>query len=153
MFQHKGMAQDITEQLRDKNIVLFDGVCNLCNGSVNFLIDNDKRNKLHFASLQSGFGQQVLAHFGMAQHDFDTFLFVKKGERYVRSRAAIEVMRTLGGAWQAATVLLLVPRFVRDAVYRWVSAHRYRLFGKSEQCRLPTPALRAKFLEDARIAH
>ncbi|MCU0449631.1 MAG: thiol-disulfide oxidoreductase DCC family protein [Bernardetiaceae bacterium] len=128
-----------------ENLVLFDGVCNLCNGAVNFLIDIDKHNRLRFTSLQSGLGQHLGQQFGLAG-SLDTFIFVRDGQFFVRSQAALEVLRTVGGWWQIFYVLIIVPRFIRDGVYRWVARNRYRWFGKLEACRIPTPALRAKFL-------
>jgi predicted DCC family thiol-disulfide oxidoreductase YuxK len=130
----------------EKNIVLFDGVCNLCNGAVNFLIDIDHQQKLHFASLQSSLGQAILGQQGMNLDELDTFLYVRGEQVYTRSRAALEVLRTVGGLWQLGYVFMLVPGFIRDAVYKMVSRHRYRWFGKLEACRIPTPELKARFL-------
>jgi predicted DCC family thiol-disulfide oxidoreductase YuxK len=130
----------------EKNIVLFDGVCNLCNGAVNFLIDIDQQQKLHFASLQSSLGQAVLQQQGMRLDELDTFLFMRGEQVYTRSRAALEVLRTVGGPWQLGYGFMLVPGFIRDAVYKMVSRHRYRWFGKLEACRVPTPELKARFL-------
>lgn len=129
-----------------ESVVLFDGVCNLCNSIVNFLIDADRRQCLKFASLQSATGQQILERFGMDTTDFDTFVFYHKGRAYTRSRAALEVARLLGGIWQLAYVGILIPPALRDGIYRWVSQNRYRWFGKRETCRIPTPELKARFL-------
>jgi predicted DCC family thiol-disulfide oxidoreductase YuxK len=129
-----------------RNIVLFDGVCNLCNGAVNFLIDRDKNNRLHFASLQSDFGQSVLRDFAMEVDDFDTFIFLHKDKLFTRSSGALEVMRILGGFWLFLYIFKIVPPFIRDAVYNLISKNRYKWFGKRESCRMPTPDLKAKFL-------
>jgi predicted DCC family thiol-disulfide oxidoreductase YuxK len=129
-----------------QNVVLFDGVCNLCNGAVNFLIDIDHQQKLHFASLQSDFGQRVLQAQGLDTFQFDSFVFLQGTQFYTRSRAALEVARTLGGFWQLAYGFMLVPSFIRDGVYNLVSRYRYRWFGKLEACRVPTLALKARFL-------
>lgn len=134
------------EKYLSKNIVLFDGVCNLCNGAINFLIDHDKDNKLHFASLQSDFGQQALKDYGMKTNDFDTFVFLKNSEFFTRSQAALEVLKVVGGSWSALYVLRFVPTFLRDGVYKLIAKNRYRLFGQRDACRMPTPELKAKFL-------
>ncbi len=129
-----------------KSVVLFDGVCNLCNSAVNFLLDIDQHQRLHFASLQSTFGQAVLAGQGMDQRDLDTFVFLVNNQVFTRSRAALEVLRAVGGVWQLAYCLIIVPPFIRDGIYKWVAKNRYRWFGKQETCRLPTPLLKARFL-------
>lgn len=134
------------EKYQQKNVVLFDGVCNLCNDAVNFLIDEDKNNRLHFASLQSEFGQAVLRDFSMQTDDFDTFVFIHQGKLFIRSTGALEVMRVLGGKWSMLYVFKLVPTFLRDAMYKFISKNRYRWFGKQNACRMPTPELKAKFL-------
>ncbi|TAH20744.1 MAG: thiol-disulfide oxidoreductase DCC family protein [Cytophagales bacterium] len=134
------------EKYANKNIVLFDGVCNLCNGAVNFLIDHDKNNVLYFASLQSDFGQEVLKDYGMKTNDFDTFVFLKNGKPFTRSQAALEVLHQLGGGWSSLYLFRFVPSFVRDSIYKLVAKNRYRLFGQREACRMPTPELKAKFL-------
>ncbi len=129
-----------------ESVVLFDGVCNLCNGIVNFLIDADHRKRLKFASLQSETGQQILMRFGMDTADFDTFVFYSKGHIYTRSRAALEVARELGGMWRLAYGAIIIPPLLRDGIYRLIAANRYRCFGKRDACRMPTPELKARFL-------
>ncbi|MCS7019931.1 MAG: DCC1-like thiol-disulfide oxidoreductase family protein [Cytophagales bacterium] len=128
------------------SLVLFDGICNLCNGLVDFLLSADRRQVLKFASLQSATGQQVLQHFGFDTSYFDTFIFYDKGKIYTRSRAALEVARKLGGIWQIAYLGILIPPCIRDWVYQQISAKRYQWFGKRNMCRMPTPELQARFL-------
>jgi predicted DCC family thiol-disulfide oxidoreductase YuxK len=130
----------------DKNIILFDGVCNLCNTSVNFVIDHDKQKVFHFASLQSSFGQFFCQKYNLPSTNFNSFIYFKKGVLYKKSRAALEVSKTLKGFWQIAYVFVLVPSLVRDAVYNYISKNRYVFFGKKEACRLPTPDLKERFL-------
>ncbi len=134
------------EKYINKNIVLFDGVCNLCNGAINFLIDHDKDNHLLFASLQSDFGQGVLKDYGMNTSDFDTFVFLKDGKMFSRSQGALEVMNVLGGSWSSLYLFRFVPTFLRDGVYKVIAKNRYKLFGQRDACRMPTPELKAKFL-------
>jgi predicted DCC family thiol-disulfide oxidoreductase YuxK len=129
-------------------IVLFDGVCNLCNGAVNFIIERDPDGRFAFAALQSEAGRSLLAAHGRR---FDgqpqTIYLVEDGRLYDRSAAALRIARGLRGAWRAAWALILVPRPLRDLAYRLVARNRYRWFGRTEACRRPTPELRARFLE------
>jgi predicted DCC family thiol-disulfide oxidoreductase YuxK len=128
-------------------IVLFDGICNLCNASVSFLIDRDSRARLRFAALQSETGQALLEKLGLRKTDFDTMVLVE-GERFsLRSTAALRIATYLDGWWWLAAMGLFVPTFLRDFVYGIVARNRYRWFGALEACRMPTPELRRRFLE------
>ncbi len=130
-----------------KNVVLFDGVCNLCNGAVNFLIDHDPEGKLHYAALQSDFGQAVLEAHQLPTDDYGSFIFLdEEGRIYQKSRGALEVARILGGGWQWLYVFVIVPPFLRDAVYTLIARNRYRWFGKRDSCRMPTPELKSRFI-------
>lgn len=128
-------------------VVLFDGVCNLCNASVQFILERDPAGRFRFASLQSGAGRALLAAHGLPTDELATVVVVADGRAYTRSDAALRVARGLRGAWPALGVLRLVPRALRDAVYGVVAAHRYRWLGRRGECMLPTPALRSRFLE------
>jgi len=131
--------------------VLFDGVCNLCNASVNFVIDRDPGAVFHFASLQSEAGRALLAGFGreVPEGDPDTVFLVEDGALFDRSTAVLRIARRLRGWPRMLVVFRLVPRVVRDAVYGFLARRRYRLFGRSEACRVPTKALKARFLDAA----
>jgi predicted DCC family thiol-disulfide oxidoreductase YuxK len=133
----------------DSPTILFDGVCNMCNAAVNFIIDRDPAGALRFASLQSEAARQLLALRGFTAPtaEPETILFVCGDRVYERSTAALKIARRLSGLWPLLTVLLLVPRPLRDVVYRWIARNRYRWFGKSEFCRVPTPELRERFLQ------
>jgi predicted DCC family thiol-disulfide oxidoreductase YuxK len=131
--------------------ILFDGVCNLCNGFVQFVIRHDTAGRFRFAALQSAAGQALLAAAGRPElaataADPDSVLVVEEGRVYTHSTAVLRIAGHLGGAWHAAAVGWLLPRAWRDALYRYVARHRYRWFGRQESCLLPTPALRARFL-------
>jgi len=126
--------------------VLFDGVCNLCNAAVLFVIDRDPAGYFRFAALQSDEGQRLLAEHGHRAPDLSSVLLVDGGRVYARSTAALRVARRLTGLWPLLYVFLAVPRPVRDAVYDWVARNRYRWFGRQDACRVPTPELRQRFL-------
>ena len=128
------------------NVVYFDGVCNLCNSAVNFLIDQDKQGRLKFASLQSEAGKAVLHRSGLPEQDYDSFILVKDGQLFQKSEAVLEVVRLLGGGWSLLYGFKIIPRAWRDWLYTQIAQNRYRWFGKRTQCRLPTPELRARFL-------
>lgn len=136
----------MNDSFEDKDIILFDGVCNLCNASVNFVIDQDKKGYFYFASLQSEFGQLFCKKYQLPSKDFNSFIYFKKGIIYKKSRAALEVSKTLKGIWQLTYIFMLVPSFIRNAVYNSISRNRYLFFGKKEACRLPTPDLKKRFL-------
>jgi len=130
-----------------KNVILFDGVCNLCNDVVNLLLDLDINKVLYFSSLQSDFGQSVLRKFNLPTNNFNSFIFLKKGKIYQKSDGALEVCRTLGRFWKILYFFKIIPTFARDAVYEWVAKNRYQWFGKKEFCRMPIPDLQARFLD------
>lgn len=127
------------------DVILFDGVCNFCNATINFVIDHDADHRFRFASLQSAYGQRVLAKNGRATTDFDTVLLLREGKLYQKSEAALEIARFLRG-WAWLYIFRFVPRFLRDAVYNLIAKNRYRIFGKTESCRIPTPEERALFI-------
>ncbi|MEO5592834.1 MAG: thiol-disulfide oxidoreductase DCC family protein [Chitinophagaceae bacterium] len=131
----------------DKNIVLFDGVCNLCSTSVHFILRKDKKNQFLFGSLQGTTGQAILAKYQLPATTFNSFILVEGETLYTRSTAALRMLKHLGGGWSVFYVFILVPVFIRDAVYKWIAKNRYKWFGKKEACWLPTPATKAKFLD------
>jgi predicted DCC family thiol-disulfide oxidoreductase YuxK len=138
---------------RANPIILYDGVCGLCNRLVQFLLRHDKRGQLRFASLQSDFAAKVLLRHGLDPKDLDTFHFVENYEQqdervFQRSDAVVRAGRELGGFWAAlAAIGGLLPRAVRDLFYRVIARNRYRVFGKFETCMLPNPEQRNRFLD------
>lgn len=139
-------------------ILLFDGVCNLCNAAVRFVLNNDRTGRIMFASLQSEVGRALVGPVDVAgtlvdppghavANDPGTFVFVEDGRRYDRSTAALKVARHLGGMWPLLGVFEVVPVGIRDAVYDFVAARRYGWFGRTDACRLPTPEESSRFLE------
>lgn len=131
---------------RDRPIVLFDGVCNLCNGGVQWLIDHDPDGQFRFAPLQSGAAQALLADVGFEDYDFDTFVLVDGDDYYTKSGAALEIARRLDRPWSLLALGRAVPRPLRDAVYDLVATYRYVVFGKRSQCMRPTPEIRDRFV-------
>lgn len=130
-------------------VVLFDGVCNLCHASVNYVIDRDPQGRFRFASLQSETARTLLEHHRVPipGGEPDTVLLLEDGRVYAQSTAALRIARRLSGPTRLLSLFLAVPRPVRDLVYRLVARNRYRWFGRSDVCRVPTPALKARFLE------
>lgn len=126
-------------------VLLFDGVCNLCEGWVRFIAARDPRGRVRFAALQSEAGHELARRHGLAE-DLRTAAFIEDGRLYTRSAAALKALAALGGLWRLAGALWLVPSPLRDAVYDWVARSRYRWFGKKESCLLPTPEIRSRFL-------
>ena len=127
-------------------IVLFDGVCNLCNGAVDFIIDRDPQARFRFAALQSEAARPLLERCGLPAEFLGNIVLVEDGACYLRSTAALRIARRLATPWPLLYALVLVPRPLRDALYDWLARNRYRWFGKRESCRMPPPELEARFL-------
>jgi len=131
----------------NKKIVLFDGVCNLCNKSVQFIIKRDRRDQFRFAALQSEIGEQFIKERGIDRTKTDSIiLFEPRVAYYTRSSAALKIGRSFGGVWSLLAVLEWIPRPIRDFFYNVIAKHRYRWFGKMDHCMVPTPELQSKFL-------
>ena len=130
----------------DKPIVLFDGVCNLCNSAVQFIIRHDKKNIFMFTSLQSDTGQKLLAQYDLPLNELNSFILIENNKAYTRSSGALRVIKKLKGLWPLLYGFMIVPKFIRDGVYNWVGRNRYKWFGKQDACMIPTPELKARFL-------
>ena len=129
-----------------KMTVLFDGVCNFCNASINFVIDRDKKGIFKFAALQSDIGQEILKKYGLKQTNFDSIILEKEGKIYQKSDAALEIVRNMDGLWKVFYIFKIIPSFLRNPVYNLIAKNRYRIFGRTDACRIPTPKLKARFL-------
>jgi predicted DCC family thiol-disulfide oxidoreductase YuxK len=132
--------------MQNNPVVLFDGICTLCNSSVQFLIRRDRQARLRFASLQSNFGQSVLQKFNLPQNNFSSFVLLEGEKIYLRSSAALRVTHYLGSFWKFFQIFWIVPPFVRDAIYDFIAKNRYKWFGKKPECMLPSPELKERFL-------
>lgn len=127
-------------------VILFDGVCNLCSALVQFLIRHDRAVRFRVGAIQSEAGSRLLRSHGIDPAEFETFVFLAEGKTFTRSDAALEVAYRIGGAWTMVKPLRFVPRGLRDRVYRVIARNRYRWFGRKEACMLPTPELVERFL-------
>ncbi|EIJ40405.1 hypothetical protein JoomaDRAFT_3463 [Galbibacter orientalis DSM 19592] len=132
-----------------KKIILFDGVCNLCNRSVQFVIKRDSKDVFRFASLQSDLGKKLLAERSINPQETDSIVLIEPNVAYyTRSSAAIEIAKELGGLWSLISAFnYILPENIRDSIYNFIAKNRYKWFGKKDECPLPTPEQRRKFIE------
>lgn len=129
-----------------QSVVLFDGVCNLCNSFVQFVIKYDKNERFKFASLQSDFAEKALSNFFMDSQKMSTVILLENGKLYSRSTAALRILNSLNGLWPLLYVFIIVPAFIRDVVYNLIAKNRYKWFGKKDSCMVPSPELQRRFL-------
>jgi predicted DCC family thiol-disulfide oxidoreductase YuxK len=130
-----------------KTVILFDGVCNLCNSSVQFILKRDRKNRFLFGSLQGKAGQHYLQQFRLPANDFNSFILVEGEKSYTRSAAVLHMLNRLGGPWRLFYVFMIIPPFIRNGVYNTIARNRYKWFGKKEQCPAPGAGLRSRFLD------
>ncbi len=127
-------------------IILFDGVCNLCNGAINFVITRDTANVFKFAPLQEKSGSLLLESYTIDSQKIDSIVLIENNTVYVKSSAALRIAKKLSGLWPLLYIFIIIPKFVRDGVYDFIAKNRYKWFGKTDQCILPTPSTKEKFL-------
>ena len=133
---------------KTKKIILYDGVCNLCNRSVQYMIQRDKNDEFRYASLQGEVGRKLVAERQIDTSKVDSIILIDPGVAYyVKSDAIMEIAKSIGGIWSVFTVFQWVPTRLRNIVYDLVAQYRYRWFGKLDQCMIPTPELKTKFLD------
>lgn len=130
----------------DTKIILFDGICNFCNYWVNFIIDHDEQNHFKFTALQSEKGRELLDRFNLPNDDFDSFILISQNNVYKKSSAAFQIAKQLSGWPRIFAPLRFLPRTFTDFIYDLTSRNRYKIFGKKDACRIPTPEERSKFL-------
>jgi predicted DCC family thiol-disulfide oxidoreductase YuxK len=136
-------------RIQDKyDIVLFDGVCNLCNGAVDFIIRNDKKNNFKFGSLQDAFSKKIMQDYAVAHDYLDSIVLIRGDRIFFKSEAALEICKKLGGIWTLFYCFKIFPDFMLNPVYDWIANSRYKWFGKRHTCRLPSPGEKSKFLSD-----
>lgn len=131
----------------NKKIILFDGVCNLCNSAVQYVIKYDKKDVFRFVALQSELGIEILEYIGINSKNIDSIILYEPGKAYYyKSTAALEIAKSLGGLFTFGTVFRIIPTEIRNYVYDYVAKNRYKWYGKQESCLLPTLAMNSKFL-------
>lgn len=129
------------------HLLLFDGICHLCDASVRFIVKRDPQGKIKFAPIQSALGSQLYSQHGLDPAAPNAMLFLTPRGAFKASDAALEIARTLGGPWKLALVFKSLPHALRDAAYDFIARNRYRWFGKDESCMMPTPELKTRMLE------
>jgi predicted DCC family thiol-disulfide oxidoreductase YuxK len=127
-------------------IILFDGICNFCNSAVNFTIKRNTKANIRFAPMQSQAGQKLLQQYDLPLDDLQSFIFIENGEFYKQSTAALKVCRHLKGLWPLCYGLIIIPKFIRDGIYNWIAKNRYKWFGVRQQCMIPAPEVKTRFL-------
>jgi predicted DCC family thiol-disulfide oxidoreductase YuxK len=132
--------------LKHSHIILFDGVCNLCNKSVQRVLKNDKKNQFKFAALQSNVGQELLKKYNLPTESFGSFVLLQNDKVYLKSTAALVVAKQLSGPIKLLYAFIIVPLFIRDFVYNIIAKNRYKWFGRQATCMVPTTEVKAKFL-------
>ena len=131
-----------------KSIIFFDGVCNLCNTSIDFVIQRDKKNHFLVGALQEDISKQILSKFDVREDYLDSIVLLENGEIYYKSTAALKIARNLSGLWPVLYIFIVIPKFLRDPIYDWIGTNRYRWFGKKNTCRIASPEEKAKFLSE-----
>ena len=134
------------DQPSPDNVIVFDGVCNLCNRAVSFIIERDAARIFRFSSMQSETGAGLLSANGIDPGNVETFLLIRRGTPYIRSDAAIEIAKELDRPWRWFTIISVIPKSIRDRMYSWIAANRYRWFGKRSECMTPTSEQRSRFI-------
>jgi len=133
--------------MNNSPVILFDGVCNLCNGSVQFVIKHDKAGLFKFASLQSEAGQQLLKKYQLPATNFNSFVLIQDEKAYTKSTAALMVAKQLTGVVKSLYAFSIIPTFIRDGVYNFIAKNRYSWFGKKDSCMIPSANIEARFLK------
>lgn len=133
--------------MNQQHIILFDGVCNFCNSTVNFVIKRNTKSNILFAPMQMEAGQKLLIQNHLPLDDLQSFIFIEDGIVYKQSTGAIKVCKHLRGLWPMCIVFKIIPTFLRDAIYNWIARNRYKWFGKKEVCMIPTDEVKARFLK------
>lgn len=134
------------KETKEHSIILFDGVCNLCNNSINFVIKRDKSNLFKFTALQEAPGIALLKQYGINTLDIDSIILIENGKAFTKSAAALRVAKGLSGGWPVLYGFIIIPKWIRNAVYDYIAKNRYKWYGKKDSCMIPTPDLKNKFL-------
>jgi predicted DCC family thiol-disulfide oxidoreductase YuxK len=133
--------------VNENPVILFDGVCNFCNGAINFVLKQDRKSVFRFAPLQSEAGRRLLQQYNLPTEEFESFVLIDQGKVYKKSNAALRVMNKLPWYWKESQIFRVIPTIFRDAIYDFIARNRYKWFGKKDQCMVPTPEMRSRFLD------
>lgn len=133
--------------LKNNAIILFDGICNLCNSSVNFVIKHDTKKQFIFASLQSDAAKDILLQFGIINLPLESIILIENNKIYKKSTAVLRIAKQLNNGIQFSYVFILIPKFIRDAIYNFIGKYRYQWFGKKHECMIPSKELKNRFIE------
>lgn len=128
-------------------LIIFDGVCNLCNASTNFIIQRDPNALFTFTPVQSDTGIRLLSDLGIDPSDPSTFVLIQNGEVFLKSDAALEIAKHLTGAWPILSYLRFIPNIIRDSIYNLIAKNRYKIMGKRNSCMIPTAEIKARFID------
>jgi predicted DCC family thiol-disulfide oxidoreductase YuxK len=139
------MSQDLSSS--NKLILLYDGICNICNASVQFVLKHEKNTEIFFVSLQSELGVSLLSKFGLPNNYTDSLVFIKNSKAYTHSDAALQIAMYLKFPYSSLRMGYIIPKSLRDAVYNFIAKNRYKWFGKNESCMLPDPTIKYRFLD------
>ncbi|MFC0187057.1 thiol-disulfide oxidoreductase DCC family protein [Fictibacillus aquaticus] len=132
--------------MEDQHVILFDGVCNLCNGAVQFVLKHERNQKLRFTALQSQTGEELLQKHGFPAEKMDSFVLIQGGKAFTKSDAAVRAAHYLKLPYRLAAVGIIVPRPIRNKVYEYIARNRYKWFGKKDECMLPSPDIKERFI-------
>ncbi|WP_372792156.1 thiol-disulfide oxidoreductase DCC family protein [Lutibacter sp.] len=133
---------------KGKSIILFDGVCNLCNSTVNFILKHDKKKQFIFTSLQSDAAKKILLQFPMKIFNLDSIILIENGLIYEKSTAALKISKHLYNGYQLLYLFIILPKFIRDWIYNYIAKNRYNWFGKKDTCMIPSEEIKNRFLTD-----
>jgi predicted DCC family thiol-disulfide oxidoreductase YuxK len=138
---------ELTDLPLEKKIILFDGVCNLCNASVQYIIKKDKKDVFRFVALQSDLGQKITKHIGVDTSNLDSIILYEPGKAYYyKAEAALKIATSFGGFYSILKLFTFIPNAISNTVYDYIAKNRYKWYGKKESCMIPTPELKSKFL-------
>lgn len=136
---------DLSPEL-EHDIVIFDGVCNFCDSSVQFILKHDNNDRYRFVPFQQPTGEALLKKYGIDPATIDSIVLIEQQQAFKKSTAILKITRRMSGLWPLMYAFIIVPKFLRDPIYEWIGRNRYRWFGKKEACMIPSPDVRAKFL-------
>ena len=138
--------QSLLTRMDTHPIILFDGICNLCNSAVSFVIKRDKKSVIQFAALQTDPAKKLLEQFNLPTQSINSIILIEKGVMHTQSTAVLKICKHLNGLWPLFYGLIIVPKFIRNGIYELIATNRYQWFGKQEKCMVPSPELSARFL-------